>query len=59
MDACRYIKKVWKLHNAINVLKGLFDVHFMALQSLNDKTSGCNSQMGYKMKLLKHGGAGQ
>ena len=26
---------------------------------LNDKTSGCNSQMGYKTKLLKHVRTGQ
>ena len=25
----------------------------------NDKTSGCNSLKGYKMKLLKYGRAGQ
>ena len=44
------------------LLKGLFGMRYgflIAKVGWNDKTSGCNSQMGYEMKLLKHGAAGQ
>ena len=45
------------------LFNGLFDVHLYGFAIVNvgrnDKTSGCNSQTGYKTKLLKHGEAGQ
>ena len=45
------------------LFNGLFDTHLYGFTIVNvawnDKTSGCNLQMGYKMKLLKHGIAGQ
>ena len=59
---CKYIK-VWIVDNAIKTPKGLFGMYFYGFSIIkvgwNDKTSGCNSQTGYKMKLLKHGGTGQ
>ena len=45
------------------LFNGLFDANLYGFAiinvGLNDKTGSCNSQMGYKTKLLKHGEAGQ
>ena len=44
------------------LFNGLFGAHLYDFVIVNvgwnDETSGCNSQAGYKMKILRHGRAG-
>ena len=46
---------------AVLLLTGLLSTHFHGFSIIkvgqNDKTSDYNSHTGYKIKLLKHGGA--
>ena len=62
-DAYGYIKKVYQVDNAINApYRAVWHIFYgLAIVKVgwNNETSDCNSQMGYKTKLLKHGGDGQ